>query len=174
MRNTFAIWLTGIPSSGKSTIAKALKKKLKKIGIKVEILESDEVRKIITPNPKYDELERELFYRSLVAIGKYLTDNGVSVIFDATAHKRRYREYARSLIKNFIEVYVYCPVEECIKRDVKGLYSKALKGIIKTLPGLQVEYEEPINPDLTVYTNRESVEESVDKIISIIKAKFLS
>jgi len=170
----FAIWLTGIPSSGKSTIANFLKKRLSEYNIKIEVLESDEVRKIITPNPKYNEFERELFYRSLVAIGKYLTDNGVSVIFDATAHKRSYREYARSLIKNFIEVYVYCPLEECIKRDVKGLYSKALKGVIKTLPGLQVKYEEPINPDLIVYTDKESVRESVDKIMSLIKERFLS
>ncbi len=165
----FAVWLTGIPSSGKSTIARELQRELSKLGIKVQILESDEVRKILTPNPRYDEYERDFFYRALAVIGKYLTDNGVSVIFDATAHKRLYREYARKLIRNFIEVYVYCPLEVAMKRDVKGLYSRALKGIIKTLPGLQVPYEEPVNPEVIVDTSRLSVRECVDEVVRCLE-----
>jgi len=169
---SLAIWLTGIPSSGKSTIARALKKRLEKLGCKVAILESDELRKLLTPNPKYTEEERDQFYRTMAVIGKYLVDHGICVIFDATAHKRRYREYARSIIERFLEVYVYAPLETCIQRDVKGLYSKAFKGEIKTLPGLQVKYEEPMNPDVKVETHRQSVEEAVEKRLQKIKNRF--
>lgn len=163
---TFALWLTGIPSSGKSTIARELAERLINIGYKVAILESDELRKLLTPQPKYTEEERDYFYRAMVAMGKYLVDNGICVIFDATGHKRRYREYARKLIKNFMEIYVYAPLEICIKRDVKGLYTKALRGEIKTLPGLQVEYEEPKDPDLKIETHKLTVEQAVNKILN--------
>lgn len=173
MSKLFAIWLTGIPSSGKSTLAKGLRDRLVKLGYKVEILESDQVRRIITPKPRYDDYERDLFYRALVAIGKYLVENDIIVLFDATAHKKAYREYGKKVIRRLIEVYVYCPLEVCIKRDVKGLYTKAFKGEIKTLPGLQVPYEEPENPDIIVYTHRESIEESVNKIMEYIESKYL-
>ena len=168
MKKAFAVWLTGIPSSGKSTLARRLAEKLKSMDFRVEILESDSLRKLLTPNPKYTEEERDYFYKSMTVIGKYLVDNGICVVFDATAHKRKYREYARKLIKNFIEVYVYSTVEACIERDVKGLYKKALEGKITTLPGLQIPYEEPINPDVVVETHKETVEESLKKILDKI------
>ena len=172
MKKTFAVWLTGIPSSGKSTLARRLAKKLKLMNLRVEILESDSLRKLLTPNPKYTEEERDYFYRSMTVIGKYLVENGICVIFDATAYKRKYRKYARKLIKNFIEVYVYSTVEACVERDVKGLYKKALEGEITTLPGLQIPYEEPINPDVIVETHKETVEESLKKILDKITMKF--
>ena len=172
MKEAFAVWLTGIPSSGKTTLAKRLAEKLRDMNFRVEILESDELRKMLTPNPKYTDKEREYFYRSMAVIGKYLVDNGICVIFDATAHKRSYREYARRLIKNFMEVYVYSPVEVCIERDVKGLYRRALKGGIKTLPGLQVPYEEPLNPDVKVETHKESIEESLNKILEKVIGRY--
>lgn len=172
IKEPFAIWLTGIPSSGKSTLAKGLAKKLREMGIKVVILESDELRMLLTPTPRYTEKERDYFYTAMTVIGKYLVDNGICVIFDATAHKRKYREYARKLIKNFIEVYVYAPLEICIKRDVKGLYSKALREEIKALPGLQVSYEEPTNPSLILRTHEETLKESLKKILNIIETTF--
>lgn len=168
---SFAVWLTGIPSSGKSTLAKGLENKLREMGYRVAILESDELRRLLTPKPKYTEEERDYFYRAMAVIGKYLVENGVCVIFDATAHKRKYREYAGKLIKNFIEVYVYAPLDVCIERDVKGLYSKALKGEINTLPGLQVDYEEPKNPDIKIETHKLTVEEALNKILNIICSK---
>jgi adenylylsulfate kinase len=171
LKETFAIWLTGIPSSGKTTLARQIYKKLKELGIRVTILESDELRKYLTPDAKYTEEERDQFYRTLAVIGKYLVDNGTTVIFDATAPKRKYREFARKIIKNFIEVYVNCPLKICIERDVKGLYTKALGGEIKTLPGLQSKYEEPRNPDVIVNTDREDIEESTRKIITIIRER---
>lgn len=174
MARAFAIWLTGLPSSGKSTIATKLREVLDGMGFKVQILESDEARKYLTPDPTYDESERDMFYRSLAVIGKYLIDNDICVIFDATAHKRKYRDYARGIIDKFIEVYVYCPIDICIERDTKGLYKMAIEGKIKFLPGLQAPYEEPDNPEVIVDTYKEDVDEIVNKILRAIFLKLLA
>jgi len=174
MPEAFAVWLTGLPASGKSTIAKRLKRELEEMGFKVQILESDEARKYLTPEPRYDERERDYFYRSLAVIGKYLVDNQVNVIFDATAHKRKYREYARQIINKFIEVYVFCPIDICIERDTKGLYKLAMEGKITTLPGLQVPYEEPENPDVVVDTYKENLDDIANKILRTIFLKLLT
>ncbi|MCX8205196.1 MAG: adenylyl-sulfate kinase [Candidatus Nezhaarchaeota archaeon] len=161
----FAIWLTGIPSSGKSTIAKRLEEELRAHGVDVEVLESDEVRKHLTPRPTYTEEERDAFYSALVFIGELLAKHGISVIFDATANKRAYRDEARRRIKKFVEVYVKCPLDEAMRRDSKGLYKKALRGEITSLPGLQVPYEEPLNPEVVVDTSRTEPEKAVEAII---------
>lgn len=159
----FAIWLTGIPSSGKSTIAQALGKRLKDRGIKVEVLESDRVRKFI-PQSSYTEEGRDAFYRALIHIGKLLVKNGINVVFDATANKRIYRDEARSSIPKFVEVYVKCPLEVAMKRDPKELYKKALSGEIKELPGLQARYEEPLSPEVVINSVKESPEDAAIKI----------
>ena len=167
----FVLWLTGIPASGKSTIAKMLKFKLEQENVKVAVLESDEIRKVLTPNPKYTEEERDWFYSTLIWISSLLYRNGINVIIDATAHKRTYREKARSLFgKDFIEVYLRCPLKVAMKRDPKGLYKRALRGEIKTLPGLQVPYEEPCNPELIVDTSKEAPNEIVKKIILFLRS----
>jgi len=98
----FAIWITGLPASGKSTIVSALKPQLEGLGLTVEVLESDEVRRVITPIPTYSEAERDLFYRALAFIGQKLVAHGVTVVFDATASRRVYRDFARSVIPRFI------------------------------------------------------------------------
>lgn len=161
----FAVWLTGIPASGKSTIARALGNELKVLGRSVQILESDEVRKIVTPKRTYCDDERENFYDVFAYLGKLLVGNGVNVIFDATANRRKYRDKARSQIERFYEVYVKCPSEVCAKRDPKGLYQEAKSGKITTLPGIQTEYEPPENPQVTIFSDRESPNEAVKKII---------
>lgn len=164
----FAIWITGLPASGKSVYAKYLAKKIKSKGIKVQILESDSLRKILTPKPDYSEEERNLFYSTMVYIGKLLIRNGISVIFDATANKRKYRDKARSEIKNFIEVYLKCPPKVCAQRDPKGLYKSAQTGKITTLPGIQASYEKPLAPEVIIHSDRESLEEGVAKILKIV------
>lgn len=169
----FAIWLTGIPSSGKSTIAKRLKEKLKAHGIDVEILESDEVRKRLTPRPTYTEEERDAFYSALTFIGELLVKHGVNVVFDATAHKRAYRDEARRRIRKFVEVYVKCPLDEAMRRDPKGLYKKSLSGEISSLPGLQVPYEEPLNPDVVIDTSKIGPDEAAETIVSKLKERGL-
>jgi len=161
----FAIWITGLPASGKSTIAKALTKKLAEQGVKVQILESDELRRVLTPKPSYTEEERDNFYRALTYIGRLLVNNGVNVIFDATANKRKYRDEARKHIKRFLLVYAKCPLKVCMERDPKGIYKAALEGRATTVPGLQVEYEEPEEAEVVVETDKEQPEEAVAKIL---------
>lgn len=146
----FAIWLTGLPSSGKSTIARELVTKLTARGIRTVVLESDELRRILTPEPTYSAEERARFYRSLVRIGDLLVRQNVNVIFDATANKREYRDQARALIPRFLEVYVQCPLEVCIQRDPKGIYRRAASGAASSVPGMQVSYEPPIAPEVTL------------------------
>jgi len=148
--SAFAIWITGLPASGKSTIAAALCTQLASRAIDVAVLESDTLRRIFTPSPRYDEEERQNFYRALVYVGILLTAHGVPVIFDATANRRAYRDEARKQISRFLEVWVDCPLEVCIRRDPKGIYRKAKEGAASIVPGLQASYEPPEKPDVIV------------------------
>lgn len=127
-RPAFAVWITGLPASGKSTLAAAVKAQLAARGVDVAVLESDELRKIFTPEPHYDERERDAFYRQMVYIGVLLTSHGVTVLFDATANRRAYRQMARGQIPRFLEVYVDTPLETCLARDPKGIYRQARGG----------------------------------------------
>jgi len=147
-RNGFAIWITGVPASGKSTITRELVKKLEARGLRTLVLESDVMRAILTPNASYSDEERNAFYRSMAMIGEVIVRSGTNVIFDATGNKRAYRDYARSLIPNFMEVYVLCPIDICMNRDPKGIYGRASAGKTTTVPGLQVAYEPPRNPEV--------------------------
>lgn len=144
----FALWITGMPASGKSSVTRELVRKMKKKGLSLVVLESDRMRTILTPDATYGEEERDRFYENLVLIGDLIVKNGVNVIFDATANKRAYRERARSLIPRFIEVYVQCPLEVCISRDPKGIYQSAKKGKTTTVPGLQSPYEPPLKAEV--------------------------
>jgi len=168
----FVIWLTGIPASGKSTIARRLLGLLRKHNAKVELLESDELRKVLTPRPSYTEAERDWFYGVLVWLGHLLYRNGINVVIDATAHKKHYRDSARDLFgKDFIEVYVMCPLRIAMARDPKGLYRRALRGEITTLPGLQVPYEEPDNPEIIIDTAKEEPDEAANRIVRYLREK---
>jgi adenylylsulfate kinase len=164
----FAIWITGIPASGKSSITRELVKKLARRGVRVVVLESDEMRKILTPVPTYDQEERDAFYRSLALIGGLITRSGVPVIFDATANRRAYRDYARTLIPRFVETYVTCPLETCVKRDPKGIYGRAAAGSTSTVPGIQAAYEPPYNPEITL-DGRHLPEAAADAIVALLK-----
>ena len=164
----FALWLTGIPASGKSSITRELVKKLETQGVSVVVLESDGMRKILTPEPTYSQEERDDFYRSLALIGELITRNGVNVIFDATANKRNYREYARALIPRFVEIFVTCPLDICMQRDPKGIYHRAVTGKTSTVPGIQSPYEPPLKPDITL-DGRNPPETSVDTVVDYLK-----
>ncbi len=170
---SFAIWITGLPASGKSTIVSALKPKLEGLGLTVEVLESDEVRRVITPIPTYSEAERDLFYRALAFTGQKLVAHGVTVVFDATASRRVYREFAKSVIPRFIEVSVDCPLEVCMERDRKGTYRKGQLGDSLTVPGLQSPYEASINPDLRIDTTTTPSSDAASRICDLVKTKFL-
>jgi adenylylsulfate kinase len=146
----FALWLTGIPASGKSSITRELVKQLHACHVSVVVLESDEMRKILTPAPTYSDEERSQFYRALVQIGVLITRSGTNVIFDATANKRAYRDQARQAINKFVEIYVVCPQEICLQRDPKGIYAQAALKIATNVPGIQAAYEPPVNAEMTL------------------------
>lgn len=162
-----ALWITGLPGSGKSTIADAFKKAHPEF----IILRMDELRKVVTPEPTYSDSEREIVYRSIVYIAKKLTELGHHAVIDATGNFRRWRDLARELIPKYIEVYLRCPMELCMKRERQRLERyKAPKDIYKKgaegwpVPGMVVPYEEPLNPEVVVDTDKTSVEDSIQKI----------
>lgn len=162
------IWLTGIPGSGKTTIAKALYPKLKELGFKAEILDGDSVRKELSPELGFTKQDREIHARRVVYLCKLLSRNGIVSIVCLISPYREFRKYARSETNtnnNFVEVYVKCSLETCINRDPKGLYKKAISGEIKDLTGLQDPYEEPENPEVIVNTEQYTLEESVNTIL---------
>jgi len=166
----FAVWLTGLPASGKSTVAKALASGLRARGLTVEVLESDELRKVLTNRPRYDEEERSQFYEQIAYIGALLVKHGVAVIFDATANRRAYRDYARQQIPRFFEVYVDTPLEVCMARDPKGIYRDAPAKHGSQVPGLQVPYEPPLNPGLVIHGDQEPASVSVKRILESLAA----
>jgi adenylylsulfate kinase len=163
------IWLTGMPGSGKTTIANALYPKLKELGFKAEILDGDAVRKELSPELGFTKHDREIHARRVIYLCKLLSRNEIISIVCLISPYREFRRYARREItsnNNFYEVYVKCSLEACIERDPKGLYKKALAGEIKDLTGLQDPYEEPENPEVIVNTERETLEESVNTILN--------
>ena len=147
----FAVWITGLPASGKSTIAEALKNQLASRGVDAAVLESDVLRKIFADHRPYEAAGREAFYRQMAFVGRLLVEHGVPVIFDATANRRAYRERARSEIARFLEIYVDVPLEVCMARDPKGIYRSAAAGQATNVPGLQDPYEPPESPDVVVH-----------------------
>ncbi|MCS7386372.1 MAG: adenylyl-sulfate kinase [archaeon GB-1867-005] len=181
MAKGWCVWITGLPGSGKSTIARILLKMLQERGIKAQIVSSDALRKLATPKPKYTEEERDIVYGALVYAAKVLTENGVNVIIDATGNKRKYREMARREIEKFMEAYLKCPLETCIERELsrkethyapRGIYMKALTGESKTVPGLGAPYEEPKSPEVIINTEEKPPEESAGEILKLILSKF--
>ncbi len=173
MAQAFAVWLTGLPASGKSAIASVLARQLAEAGLAVEVLESDALRRILTPEPTYSAAERDLFYRAVGYFAGRLVAHGVPVIVDATGHRRLYRELARSVIAQFVEVAVVCPLAVCQQRDRKGTYRGGQVGIHTTVPGLQVPYEAPVNPEVTVETATQSPEVAAQRILDALRTRGL-
>ncbi len=167
----FALWLTGLPASGKSTIARALRGQLAARGIGVAVLESDALRPILAPNAGYTPPERDQFYRQLAGLGTLLTRNGVPVIFDATANRRAHRDQARAQIPQFAEVHVATPLATCIERDPKGIYRQSSQGAASTVPGVQDAYEPPAHPDLVIDAAHEAAEESARRIVALLEQR---
>ena len=162
---SFAVWLTGLSGSGKSAIARELRERLHARAVDAAVLESDVMRTQVTPLPKYDEPERDLFYGALVALGAFLAGAGRPVLFDATANRRRYRDAARQAIARFAEVYVDTPLEVCRARDPKGLYRDRK---ITALPGRQAAYEPPLVPEMVVHGAEGTPAEAAEKILAFL------
>ena len=168
MSDGCAIWLTGLPASGKTTIALVLAEHLRAQGRSVETLDGDEIRLGLSADLGFSAEDRQQHNRRVIFVSKLLVRNGITVVIPLISPYRETRDYARSELENFVEIYVKCPVEECIRRDPKGLYAKALRGEIKNFTGLDDPYEEPLSPELTVMTHRLSVEECVDRIMYVV------
>ncbi len=165
----FIIWFTGLPSAGKTTLGKLLTEYLTNKGIEVEWLDSDVLRRVLTPKPRYTEEERDWFYSVLAWLAYRFYSHGITVVISATGNKRKYRDRLRSMTKDFVEVYLKCNIDVCIERDVKGVYRLGLTGKSKTVPGIGVSYEEPMNPDITIETDRYSVDESFNILIEKLR-----
>ena len=170
----FAVWITGLPSSGKSTLAATLARQLASRDVDVAVLESDALRRVFTPRPVYDEAERDTFYQALAYVGKLLVKHGVPVIFDATANRRIYRDRVRREISRFLEVYLDCPLKVCVQRDPKGIYKRGQAGDTGTVPGLQVAYEPPDQPDVVVRGDSETAEAGAELVLAkLIEREYL-
>jgi len=163
------VWFTGLPCSGKSTLADKLAEILKQKGYKVERLDGDIVRKHLTSDLGFSKEDRDENIKRVTFVAKLLTRNGVIVLASFVSPYKERRRKTREEIGNFIEVYVKCSLEECIKRDVKGMYKKALNGEIKNFTGIDDPYEEPENAEVVVETDKESIEECVNKILKKMK-----
>jgi len=175
----WCVWVTGLPGSGKSVVSEAMLELVRRKGIQAQLLSSDALRKVLTPEPTYSLEERNIVYNTLVYIAKLLTQNGVNVVIDATGNLRRYRENARKQIAHFMEAYLDCPMEICIEREArrgktyeapKQIYSKALEGKAPTVPGVGQPYEQPLKPEITIDTTKNTPEQSAQKILDVILA----
>jgi len=166
-----AIWITGLPGSGKSTVADALKKAHPEF----IILRMDEMRKVVTPEPTYSDSEREMVYRSLVYLAKMLTELGHNVIIDATGNLRKWRQLARQLMPRYAEVYLKCPIEICMERELQrretheapeNIYKKGAAGW--PVPGAGAPYEEPLNPEIVIDAAKTPIEKIIAMAESVI------
>ncbi len=158
------IWFTGLPCCGKTTIAKRVKEKLEDEEIDVELLDGDTVRDYIR-NKDFSQEGRNKHLRYIALMAKLLSERGVIVLCTFVSPYRENRDFARSICTHFAEIYVKCPVEICMERDVKGMYKKAMKGEIKNFTGVDDPYEEPENPAFVLETDRENIEESTGKVL---------
>lgn len=174
----WCVWVTGLPGSGKSVVSEALLLLLEQNGVRAQLLSSDRLRKVMTPQPTYSLEERDVIYGSLVYIAELLARNGVNVVIDATGNLRRYRDQARKQIPRFIEAYLKCPIDVCVERERKRerthfaprkIYSKALKGRASTVPGIGQPYEAPLNPEIVLDGVSCSPKECAEKIFTKIK-----
>ncbi len=142
------VWLTGLPSSGKTTLARRVLSLLQRSGVPAALLDGDEVRDALVPRTGYAPAEREAFYATLAQLAALLARQGLVVLVPATANRRAYRAAARALAPRFLEVFVDVSLEECRGRDAKGLYARAARGEAADLPGADAAYEPPVNAEI--------------------------
>ena len=169
----FVVWFTGLPGSGKSTIANGVAEELRKEGYRVEVLDGDWIRKTINPDAGFTREQRRIHLRRVAWIARLLARNGVVVLCSFVSPYREVRAEIRSIVEEegipFIEVFVKCSLEECIRRDPKGLYKKALRGEIQHFTGISDPYEEPENPDIVIDTEHDSIEMNIKKVLAKLR-----
>ena len=170
-------WLTGLPGSGKSSVAREAARRLDASGTRVRVLELDEIRRVVTPRPTYTAEEREILYRALAYMALLLYNEGINVIVDATADRRRFRDLARALIPAFAEVYLHASLDRCRARagDRRGgfaprdVYGQAGQGG-STVPGVDEMYEPPLQPELVLDTEELPVADVAERLVKFLEA----
>lgn len=165
----FTLWLTGLSGAGKTTIALAVEQELKKRGVKIERLDGDVVRQGLTRDLGFSKEDRDKNIERVTFVAKLLSRNEVGVIASFISPYQATRDLVRQETTNFIEVFVDAPLQTCIDRDVKGMYQKAIAGEIKNFTGIDDPYEAPVNPELVIHTDQETVEASAQRVIAYLE-----
>jgi adenylylsulfate kinase len=165
----FTLWLTGLPCSGKTTLAKAVEETLLERGLPVEVFDGDDIRTNLTRGLGFSREDRDTNIRRVGYVCDLLTRNGVVSIAAVISPYQAIRDEVRQTIGRFVEVFVDAPIEKLIERDVKGMYKKAIAGEIKNFTGIDDPYETPEKPEVHLHTDKESVEVSTDKIIKTLE-----
>lgn len=165
----FTLWFTGLSGSGKSTLARKVEGILLERGINVEVLDGDEVRENLSKGLGFSKEDRDTNIRRIGYVCRLLSRNGAVAISAAISPYASVRKEVRDSIDRFVEVYVSCPLDVLTERDPKGLYAKALSGEIKNFTGVSDPYEAPENPEVVVDTDKESEDESVNRILATLE-----
>jgi adenylyl-sulfate kinase len=165
----FTLWFTGLSGSGKTTVADRVAKILDERGYMVQRLDGDIVRKSLTRDLGFSKEDRDKNIERVTFVAELLTKHGVAALVSFISPYREVRARSRAQIGEFIEVFVKCSLDECMRRDVKGMYKKAIAGEIKEFTGISDPYEEPLEPEITIETDKETVDESVANIIKYLE-----
>jgi len=169
-RQGFTLWFTGLPCSGKTTVSKIVEQELRDRGLSVESLDGDEVRQNLSKDLGFSKEDRDKHIFRVGFVAKLLSRNGVATLAAFISPYRSVRDRLRSEINNFIEIYVKCPLEVCMQRDIKGMYKKAIAGEIQNFTGISDPYEEPLNPEIVLETDKETPTESAQKVIQKLES----
>ena len=171
--NSFLLWFTGLSGSGKSTIANVVEQKLHQQGVKTFTLDGDNIRKGINNDLTFSPEDRTENIRRIAEVANLMLNAGLVTLAAFVSPYKKDRDNIRSIVKdvNFVEIYINTSVEECERRDVKGLYKKARAGEIKNMTGISAPYEAPENPEIEIKTESESVESAAQRIIDFITPK---
>ena len=171
--NSFLLWFTGLSGSGKSTIANIVEQELYKKGIKTYTLDGDNIRKGINNDLTFSPEDRTENIRRIAEVANLMIDAGLVVLAAFVSPYKKDRDNIKSIVKdvNFVEIYINTSIEECERRDVKGLYKKARAGEIKNMTGISAPYEAPENPDIEIRTEEIAVDEAVDRVLEFIQTK---
>ncbi len=164
------VWITGVPASGKTTLARGLRATFAAQGLPTLWLDSDDLRPVLAPNAGYGAAGRDAFYAALAHLARLGAQGGVTVLISATASRRTYRDTTRAAVARFVEVFLECGPSALRSRDVKGLYAAADAGRITTLPGVGAPYERPERPELRVDTSEQGPEEVLAEVLELLEA----
>ena len=170
MERGFVVWFTGLSGVGKTTLARGLESVLRERSLKVEVLDGDIIRTNLSKGLGFSKEDRDTNIRRIGFVCRLLARNGVAVIAAAISPYREVREEVRREIGDFMEVYLKCPIPVLEERDTKGLYAKALRGEIANFTGISDPYEEPLDPEVILETDKESEEESLAKLVARLES----